>query len=369
MLAWARQVTGWTVDDAAGELGVRPERWAAWEAGRRLPTMNQVREIAELIEQPLGVFFLPEPPELPAPLVAFRRLPGAGSASPGLARDVRRAISRQAVALSLLDEDGVGTGSALRALALRSTDDPSVVGPQLRAALEVPIVSQLKARPEQALTIWRRAVERQGVLVFETRSATVADARGLCLPHPRLPVIVLNGKDAVTARAFTLLHECVHLALGAGSVCDDADREQERFCDRVAAVALIPREAFVAEVVARVADPERAAWTDSQLRALAARFAVSEQALLLRLIGLRLARQAEYDDRAARFRVHRAKGDAGGGPIAPPILSPKYHGSPYPQTVLEALGRDAVTYTDVARYLGLGTKHVGKLELELMRAS
>lgn len=366
MVRWARDLAGWSVDDAAHVLGVSADRWRAWESGTSSPTMSQLRALADRIDQPVGVFFLPEPPRAPAPAVAFRRVSAAGAVSPALAMDVRRAIRHREIALDLLPDGGdvVATSSPLLSLRLRAGQDVASAGTELRDALGVSVTEQLQAPASHALGLWRRAVERAGVLVFETRSATVHDARGICIDERPLPLVVLNGKDAVTARAFTLLHECVHLALGEGAVCDGDDREIERFCDRVAAAALLPTESIRAEA-RRVRRDPTTQWSDAELRKLANRFGASAQATLLRLVALGLATQDEHDRRRASFRARRATSKDGAPP--PHMLSLKYCGRLYPRIVLDALSRDAVTYTSAARYLGLSAKHLPQLERELVR--
>ena len=60
--------------------------------------------------------------------------------------------------------------------------------------------------------------------------------RGFAAPHARVPAIVLNSKDNVRARAFTLFHEVAHLF-------GPADMTEER-ADAFSAHVLMPRDAF-----------------------------------------------------------------------------------------------------------------------------
>src|SRR5438309_359002 len=70
------------------------------------------------------------------------------------------------------------------------------------------------------LNAWIVAVEAHDVLVFQTGEVTLEEMRGFALDERRLPVIVLNAKDAPRGRIFTLMHELTHLMLGQDSVCD-----------------------------------------------------------------------------------------------------------------------------------------------------
>jgi Zn-dependent peptidase ImmA (M78 family) len=361
MLRWARDLAGGSVDEAADAAGVSADRWKSWESGTASPTMLQLRTLAEAVRQPLGTFFLPGPPAMPTPVVSLRKLAGAADGSANVMREARHALARREVALDLWS-DASEARSDLLDLELNVTGDPEEAGDALRSTLGVSVDEQ-REHPAKALALWRDAVEHSWVMVFETRALEVEDARGFCLPERPLPVIVLNGKDAQSARCFTLLHECVHLVLGDTSVCDDSDTREEKFCDRVAAAALLPKTALRIDTRLRTGSSP---WTDSELRQLASQYGVSEQALLLRLVSLGLARSQEYDSRRAGFRARRAK-DNSGGPIPQHTLALKYGGRLYPRIVLDALARDDVTYTEVARHLDLGAKHIAKLELELQR--
>ena len=70
------------------------------------------------------------------------------------------------------------------------------------------------------LNAWIAAFEARGVLVFQTGDIALEEMRGFTLAERRLPVIVLNAKDAPRGRILTLMHELTHLMLGQDGVCD-----------------------------------------------------------------------------------------------------------------------------------------------------
>src|SRR6266550_3190395 len=76
LLQWARNTAGFTLEEAARKIGVKPARLAAWEAGESAPTAQQLRSAANAYKRPLGAFFLPAAPKEPAPPHDFRRLYG-----------------------------------------------------------------------------------------------------------------------------------------------------------------------------------------------------------------------------------------------------------------------------------------------------
>ena len=75
--------------------------------------------------------------------------------------------------------------------------------------------------------------------------------RGFALADPIAPFIVVNHRDAIAARSFTLLHELAHICLGVTGLSGDPPstspgRAQDRiefFCNDVASEFLLPSEA------------------------------------------------------------------------------------------------------------------------------
>jgi Zn-dependent peptidase ImmA (M78 family) len=112
-------------------------------------------------------------------------------------------------------------------------------------------------RPDAGFRHWREALERIGVLVFQTTRVDVKEMRGFSFVEPVLPAILLNGGDAHAGRTFSLLHELCHLILRDGGLCLPGDdrrvegTDHEVLCDRVAGAALVPAESLLAEPVVR----------------------------------------------------------------------------------------------------------------------
>jgi Zn-dependent peptidase ImmA (M78 family) len=68
----------------------------------------------------------------------------------------------------------------------------------------------------------------------------VSAFRGFAIADPIAPFIVINDGDAKAAWSFTLLHELVHLWLGATGVSGGVPEMQiERFCNEVAGAFLL----------------------------------------------------------------------------------------------------------------------------------
>ena len=64
VFVWARTSMGYSIDDIAHRLNMRPEKIEAWENGLASPTYTQLEHLAyKVFKRPLAVFFRTEPPE------------------------------------------------------------------------------------------------------------------------------------------------------------------------------------------------------------------------------------------------------------------------------------------------------------------
>ena len=93
IIAWGRKSLRLPEERAAQLVGVPVETLREWERGLLSPTMAQLRALSDKYRRPLGVFFLPEPPQDPEPPHDFRTVGGVEELafSPELLAEFRRA--------------------------------------------------------------------------------------------------------------------------------------------------------------------------------------------------------------------------------------------------------------------------------------
>jgi transcriptional regulator with XRE-family HTH domain len=260
MLRWARESAGFDLETAAKKIQVKAERLESWEAGDSRPTIKQLRNLGRAYKRPIAVFYLPEPPRDFQVSRDFRRLPGqvAGLASPELRFEMRRAQNRREVAVELFEL----AGDNLPGFPLQATlaDDTERVAREIREFLGVTYDAQIGWKPApnyESFNNWRATLESAGILVFQVTEVDVHEVRGFSLTELPLPAIVINNKDSLSGRTFTMLHELAHILLRQGGVCDlyeDVPRPPEEqsvevFCNRVAAATLLPREDLLNEAM------------------------------------------------------------------------------------------------------------------------
>lgn len=372
LLIWARETRGLSLEEAAKSIGVAEDRLSAWERGDAKPTVKQLRKAAATYKRAIGLLFLPEPPEEDEVIRDFRRASQAEdkAMSPALRLEIRLARERRAEAIDLAKE----MGDLLPVLRLQASlhDKPTEVAARVRSLLGVSSEEQTSWSDQyDAFNSWRAAIERQGVLVFQTGGQSIfkvspSEAHGFSISDKPLPVIVANSKDAVTRRCFTLLHELTHVVLHNGGLCDFHEQKTSRpevdqvevFCNRVAASVLVPEDDLVTQVN-RGGYQNREDWPDEALAKLARNFRVSWEVILLRLVAIGRASQAFY----RRWKANHPykPGDAKGF-ITPVTRVIMRNGRLFTRLVLGAYRSRHITLGDLTHLIGAGPQHIQGVE-------
>lgn len=378
LLTWAREESGYAVGRVAKRLQVKEERVRAWETGEREPTFHQVRELSQFLHRPLSLFFLPKPPRVPALAAEYRRLPDVepGHESPELRLALRQMLTRREHALELMEE--LGEDIPAFPLRARLNEAPAAVGARLRAAVGIAVETQLGWDSEYvAWRAWRAAVEGLGVLVFQFAKVPLLEARGLALLRAPMPVAAVNGKEIPEAKAFTLMHEVVHLMLAAAHQEVPALEERrkgkewlevERFAEVAASHALVPEDALRG-VIASIG-MARAEWQTASIRRLARRFRLTPLAMATRLRESGQMTWAAYRSWREEWEEYIATLPQRRGGFATPMEKAVGRaGVPFAQLVLDALSANRITSVDAARYLDLKFEHFDSLRAHLTGAA
>lgn len=379
VLEWARTSAGFSIDAAAAALRLKREQVAAWEAGgEERPSIPQLRDLASLYKRPLAVFYLQEVPVRFQVLSDLRR-PVLGedrSYSPVLTNEIRIAQQRRELALELRAE----LEEPVEPFSFRLGDeDVEQAGEAIRQFLGVDVDQILRFGSDAAgrlgFNTWRMALERSGVLVFQSSRIPQKEASGFALAYDQLPVVVVNRKDVPQRRLFSMLHEFAHVSLRQSGVSDlklDAIQVEmpdiEMRCNAIASAALMPWDAVRAELAA--AGGERQL-TDDVIQQVARRFGVSRPALLVRLVNARRATWDFYFEKAAQYAAEFERELA----ARPPAKNIKRNvpqesisdlGRPFVGLVLGNYYQRRITLSDVAGYLGIRVKHIEAVQQKMM---
>jgi Zn-dependent peptidase ImmA (M78 family) len=373
LLVWARERSGLSVETAAAKMQLEMAVLRDWESGAERPSIPQVRKLGEIYKRPLAIFFLPEPPKDFDAQREFRRLPGVTpqNESSEMRMALRTALFRREAARELYGR----MGEPIPAFEAKADpkEDVEVVGKRIREILGITWERQLAwATPHAALNGWRAAIEKLGILVFQSSDMSVSEMRGISIPHGPLPVILLNSADAPHGRIFTLLHELAHIILTNGGHETSAlegkrrpeDQRLERASNRFAAAALMPRQEFIAEVLRQ---PGAAEGDEDALRRLAfRRIKASPEAILRRLVELHQAQPGIYRMKRRGWQQkswYSPPQGEGGPPYEVRVIASA--GRPFVSLVLDGYKRSVVSSSDVSDYLGMQLKYLDRVARQL----
>lgn len=370
LLLWAREQSGYAVEQIARRLEVSPERLDAWENGKRKPTVRQAQKLANMYHRPFGVFFLPQPPSLPPLAAEYRRLPGVrpGVESPELRFAIRLMSLRRESALDLAAQ--LGTPVEEFSIEGHLEEGPAALAARLREALGVTLEEQFAWTDEwQALRRWREAVEGAGILVFQFPKVALSEARGLSLLDFPLPAIGINSREmSPSARTYALIHELAHVALAKGQEeqvalhearSEDEWGKIERFAEETASAVLIP-ESALAEMLAPVSPPSR--WTVEAVRTLSRKFKVTPLAMATRLRARGTLTWTAYREWRVEWNEWLETRPPRGKGFATPVGKTLGRvGEPLTRLVLHAMDTNRITAVEASRLLDLNFGHFDKL--------
>lgn len=302
VLMWARKSVKLSEEEAARKLSVSVSTLVQWEAGESTPTIIQLRKMSNAYKRPLAVLYLRKAPTDFDPIKNFRWLVQEVDfdLDYNLTVSLERISRQQDILLDLLGEDTEVIRSAFPPL--NSTDDPEGTGERIASWLGLDIREQQRwARSGSLTREITRLIENKGILVTQVQRVALNQMRGCALVDHPVPAIVVNGADAPTAKAFTLIHELVHILLHTSGIKDvlpltgqwgDYDAK-EKFCNLVAATTLLPREEF-RRLVRLARRNSHMPITGEELRVIASGFGVSKQTAMIRMIGLGLENWEAY---------------------------------------------------------------------------
>ena len=292
VLAWALQRA-----DRSYEKTVKKfPKLGAWLSGDALPSLRELEKFASFTHVSLGALIMPEPPDETLPIADMRTRDSKVIERPSgnLLDTIDRYQQFQDWYHDYAREQGAQKLPFLGSVSTQ--DNPLMVAHRVRELLLLDRVNATS--PDQ----WRRdivkALEDVGVLVMMSgivgnnthRPLSTDEFRGFCLYDVLAPLIFVNlAGESYGAQNFTLVHEFAHLLAGHSALSGGdhllGGTSEEAWCNRVAALALLPDDALVAFDAAQCVQDYRVA---------ARRFGVSAEVALHRLYGARRIDEERY---------------------------------------------------------------------------
>lgn len=352
ILRWAREESGFEVQEIAGKLGVSAARYANWEENGSGIPIGKPKSIGEQFKRQLAVFFLEQVPEKIRRPRDYRNLAGAKSKpSRKYLSVVRDVVHFRDTGLELMGrrywQEQYEWLSQVKNINRRDIPE------WLRAKLGVEIKDQIRWRSSsEAYRGWRDAVEnRLGILIFQF-PMSLKEVQGFCLTDAYPLVITVNSKHSYTARIFSIFHELAHILESHSGVClwdSIAEQQNEELrCNSIAGKFLVP-----AEEVKGAADVD-------EIKAFASKLRISLEVYLRRMREEQEIEAGPFFELLEKIKASYvdARSPKVSVKIKPEIKSRASRGDTFYSIVLDAVSQDRISYTRASALLDLNIARV-----------
>jgi Zn-dependent peptidase ImmA (M78 family) len=365
VLKWLRESSGWKIDEVCKRLGTTSETILEFEARKKFPTLTQLRILSELYKRPLASFFLSKPKEEKTLPKDYRFLPNRADVfDKKTILAIRRSRSLQSKGKELSLNIRYEIVTKIKKAAL--TDNPEIIAAEYRDLFDLNFEKQRKFKDAYKLFGYLRDVlEDSNVLVFQF-SMPIEDARGFALAGDLPSVVVVNSKDSIEARLFTIMHEFGHILLGetAIDIPDEslANRDDiERWCNAFSASFLLPKQSIselFKEYLGRLTETET-------LNSLSRKYKVSKAVLLVKMLELDYISRQEFENVMSRYAPKETEKKTNEKKKMIGVSSDQRclseMGNKFVSLVANNFDKDFITYSDALGYLSIKSKNFDKV--------
>ena len=256
VLAWARETSGLSPEEAAKKLDIRAvrgvealDRLDALETGKAVPTQKMLIRMAKCYRRPLVALYLRDVPPKGPDDRDFRRLPEIASRrDAGLVDAVVRDISsRQSIVRASIEAAGEEQPLAYVG-SVRPEDGVTAAVDAIKDSLGFDMEKfRGTESPRKSFDYLRSLAESKGMFVILIDNLGSPDTkikvemfRGFALVDEVAPFIAVNINDSASAWSFTLAQEIAHVWAEKTQIGNELnERKAEEFCGEVASHMLL----------------------------------------------------------------------------------------------------------------------------------
>jgi Zn-dependent peptidase ImmA (M78 family) len=250
VIQWARERNLLSIEDVATQLSMSPEIVIKWESGESEPEYKILEKLAYgILKIPLAGFFVKSIPKDVDPEVKFRTLIRDVSNEKYLIGIIRHAACMQSYLEEIYDNESKWVE---RKKSIKNGTNIYDFVTSIKSALNIENNYKMNVKsPEKYFDYLRNQLFDSGIYVFKEAFKN-EDISGFCLPDQMFPVIMVNNSVTVTRQIFTLIHELSHIVIENTGVTnwrngyleslDESIKDEEIFCNKVAAEFLVPKE-------------------------------------------------------------------------------------------------------------------------------
>ena len=255
VLQWVMDNEGWEVDELAAASGLSPERIRRWTTAESYISMRDLKKMSAMFTRPMSVLLLAEAP--PTTVPRYRRGGSEAGTRPSRAvlEVIRKARCVQDNAAELLATMGRNATPIERGPTLDQSPELTASKSAAILGIEPPkSTGQGTGRDRKRYNMIREKIESKNVFTVQEKIPEDGMA-GLALVDATPAIILVNWRDPIRRRIFTILHEYAHVLLSNSGICPTSDAHQlannggdaldiERWCDMFAGAVLMPTERF-----------------------------------------------------------------------------------------------------------------------------
>jgi len=365
VLKWLIDSSGWSNEEIAKRINTSAENLKKIKSGEKKPTFRQLQELSIIFKRPIAAFLLSRPKEEKPKPKDYRMLPERQDKFDKKTILVLRKSRRlQELSKELSKNIRYETKTKLKQANIR--DIPEEISNKYREIFNLTEEKQRKFKNSYELFHYLRDnLEDMNIYVFQF-SMPVEDARGFVFVDDSPNIIVVNTKDSIEARLFSLMHEFAHILLGE-SVIDLPDittstrNNIETWCNNFSASFLLPKS-----LANTLFTEKRNELTKKEtLNYLSRKYKVSKAMLLVSMKKLNFIGEDDYKNILNRFKSElikeKEKGTKGGGGVPSDKRTLSEVGNKFISLVANNFDKEFITYTDALNYLSIKSKNFDKV--------
>jgi Zn-dependent peptidase ImmA (M78 family) len=361
ILDWAIKSSGWKKDELISSLKVSEKTFNGWLDSSTKLSIRQLEDLANKTKRPLASFFLPKPPiEKPLPK-DYRMLPNReGEFTKKTTFAIRRIRMLQTLSKELLVN--INESSKVKLKKVKTSENPKKIASYYRKNIfKLTEERQRKLREYELYNFLRDKIEDLNIIPFQI-SMPLEDARGFALVDDTPKIVVVNSKDDIRPRIFSLMHEFGHILLNESAIDlpDESLKTQnkiERWCNVFASEFLFPED-----LAKKVFSENKANLTKTNiLKTLSNRFGISKATLIYKMLNLNYISKKECEEILRRPRKIKEKKKSKGGGIPADRKCLSEMGNKFVSLVANNYDKKHITYSDALSYLSIKTKKFEKV--------
>ena len=375
VMEWAIDSSGLEIDELSKKSQIKNTVLEKWKRDPYKIKISQLEKLSKTIKRPLPIFLLEEPPQ-ETEIIEYRKISKKTSTklTSKTMMEIRNARYLQSIAEELMSIQKLNLKPKINTK-VTIQDNPEKIAEIERKKIynknEDSELNNLKIN--EFYNRLKEIIESFNIFIFQA-SMPINEIRGLTLSNKFPQIIVINSKDTIPARIFSLLHEYAHVLLRKKGICSPITEYQEKlsnksseniekWCNNFAASFLMPKKLFLNDFLKMTNNNE-----DSMkiIAKLSSKYRTSKQSTIIRIKNLD---QSEHDDwqkiynkiiKQEDIKNQRKTQSTGSPSMVSKCISKK--GKKFISLILNSKRNEDITNCDLINYLDINFRYVKELE-------